>query len=169
MKKAVFTLLLILALLFFEMSGAKIVKGEDANFEQTQPQIMSFEEAIEAAKTGNYSGEEYVSSYIITSEPEGEIFVDGEGISGFLMWLAPNGTFYEAEYPIGTALGEIGNTLGESVFNPPDGYYLWGLNFGSDGGEYWILANNGTIFLYNSPRGSGPAPTPPPFPQVIVY
>ena len=62
------------------------------------------------------------------------------------MWLAPNGTFYKAEYPTGVALGEIGYTLGESDLNPPDGYYLWKLNY-EGGGEYWVLATNGTIFF----------------------
>ncbi len=132
-------------------------------------QIMSFEEAIEAAKTGNHSGE-YMINYSLTVEPKGDIFRDESGVSGFLMWLAPNGTFYEAEYPTGTALGEVGHTIEESDLNPPDGYYLWQLSYG-DGEEYWILANNGTIFLYNSPRGGGPTSAPPPFtiPQEILF
>lgn len=132
-------------------------------------QIMRFEEAIEAANTGNFSGE-YMISYSLTGEPKGDLFVDESGVSGFLMWLAPNGTFYEAEYPTGIAVGEIGHTIGESDLNLPDGYYIWRLSYG-DRREYWILANNGTIFLYNSPRGGGPASPPPPstIPQEILF
>ena len=134
-------------------------------------QIMSFEQAVEAAKMDNYSGEEIVMSWNLTRDLEGEGFVDEEGNSGFLMWLAPNGTFYEAQYPDGTALGEIGNALGESGFNPPDGYFFWDLFYGEGlwREEYWIFANNGTIALYLPPRGGGPTSTPPPFPQEIVY
>jgi hypothetical protein len=132
-------------------------------------QIMSFEQAIEAANTGNDSGE-HVSSYSLTGEPAGEPFVDETGVSGFLMWLAPNGIFYEAEYPTGTALSEIGHTLEALDLNPPNGYYLWDLYFGEGlwREEYWIFANNGTIALYNPPRGGGPTSAPPPFPQEII-
>jgi hypothetical protein len=134
-------------------------------------QIMSFEQAVEAAKMDNYSGEEMIMSWNLTRDLKGEVFVDQEGNSGFFMWLAPNGTFYEAQYPDGTALGEIGNVLGQSGFNPPNGYFFWDLFYGEGlwREEYWIFANNGTIALYVPPRGGGPTSTPPPFPQEIVY
>jgi hypothetical protein len=134
-------------------------------------QIMSFEQAVEAARMNNYSGEEMIMSWNLTRDLKGECFVDEEGNSGFLMWLAPNGTFYEAQYPDGTALGEIGNALGQSGFNPPDGYFFWDLFYGEGfwREEYWIFANNGTIALYVPPRGGGPTSTPLPFPQEIVY
>jgi hypothetical protein len=166
MKRTALALTLILALLFSTVAGAKLVNGAEANPEQLQTQIMSFEEAIESANIDNFSGS--MISYSLTGEPKGDLFVDGSGVSGFLMWLAPNGTFYEAEYPNGTALGEIGHTFEESDWNPPDGYYIWHLGYGG-GEEYWVLANNGTIFLYNPPRGGGPLPTQPPIPQEIIY
>lgn len=132
-------------------------------------QIMSFEEAIEAANTGIF-GEEYVAAYNLTGEPKGDLFVDESGVSGFLMWLAPNGTLYEAEYPTGIALSQIGHTIEGSDLPPPDGYYLWNLSY-ADGEEYWILATNGTIFRYDIPRnGPTASPSPPPIvPQEIFF
>jgi hypothetical protein len=91
-------------------------------------------------------------------------------VNGYLIWLAPNGTFYGAEYPTGKPLTAVGDTFEESGWNPPNGYYIWRLAY-EDGAEYFVLANNGTILLYNSPRGGGPtsAPPPPIIPQEIFY
>jgi hypothetical protein len=62
--------------------------------------------------------------------PKSDLFEDETGVSGFLMWLAPNGTFYEAVYPAGTVLGELGRTIGETYLKSPEGYYLWDLSYG---------------------------------------
>ena len=135
---------------------------------EPQPEIMSFEEAIDAAETNNYSGS--TLSYALTGEPEGDLFTDGNGISGFLMWLAPNGTLYEVEYPSGDPSGEIGHTFAESSWNPPEGYYLWWLDFSEGEGEtFWVLAENGTIVEHYFGRGEGPSPTPQPFPTEFAY
>jgi parallel beta-helix repeat protein len=130
------------------------------------PEIMSFEEAIQAANMHNF-GESFIS-YSLTGEPEGARFVDESGTSGYLMWLAPNGTLYEAEYPTGRALREIGHTFAESGWDSPEGYYIWALRY-SDGEVYWVLAGNGTIVEHYLPRGGGPAAPESAIPIEVGY
>jgi hypothetical protein len=90
------------------------------------------------------------------------------------MWLSPDGWFYEAEYPTGNTFDLIGDSLSKkSGWNPPNGYYIWSLHY-ADGEEYWILANNGTILLYNPPKvepTSPPTylPTQPSIPYELIY
>jgi hypothetical protein len=116
-------------------------------FSSPKPQIMSFEEAIEAAG-GSANPEDFIS-YGTTGKLEGDPFVHESGVTGYLTWLALNGTIYQAEYPSGKALGEYMQTF-QSDWNPPDGYYIWMLNYG--GGEtIWVEARNGTI-LNHTPR-----------------
>jgi hypothetical protein len=162
-KTAVITIIvtiIVMLMVLLELLGANMANGQEENPEQSQPQIMTFEEAIEFASVDNYNRS--LIDYYFTGEPTGEFLMDGQGFSGFLIWLAPNGTFYQAEYPSGNALSDIGYAGGGSSWNPPIGYYLWDINYG-DGiwkETYWIFANNGTIALYNPPRGTGPTPPP---------
>ena len=116
---------------------------------------LSFEEAIEAVEKADYNlwnvgmGQTDNASQID--------FVSESGITGYLMWIAPNGTYYKAEYPIGKPLYAIGFMRGNHTWNPPEGFYVWRLSYG--GGEaYWVLAHNGTIVKFYPFRGSGPEP-----------
>jgi hypothetical protein len=137
------------------------------NVSDADSQIISFQQAIKAADTGKHNESTVIGSYSLYGYFDNDFF-NKSGVNGYLLWLAPNGTFYGAEYPTGKPLAAVGDTFEESNWNPPDGYYIWGLAY-EDGAEYFVLANNGTLVLYNSPRGGGPTSTPPPFPQEIVY
>ena len=133
---------------------------------EPQPQIMSFEEAIEATKTNNY--DDSPRSYVLYNEFKGDAFTGENGVFGYLMWLAPNGTLYQAEYPSGTPLSWLGYTYSKSSWNAPEGYYLWWLKF-SDGETFWVLSGNGTIVEHYFGRGDVPSPTPQPFPTEFAY
>ncbi len=54
---------------------------------------------------------------------------------------------------------------GQSGWNPPDGYYIWNLDYEMRE-EYWVLANNGTILFYSPPNLG---PTSPPNQASISY
>jgi hypothetical protein len=138
-----------------------------ANVLDSDSQIISFQQAIEAANTGNHNESTVIGSYSLYGYFYNDFFIK-PGVNGYLLWLAPNGTFYGAEYPTGKPLAAVGDTVEESNWNPPDGYYIWRLAY-EDGAEYFLLANNGTLLLYNSPRGGGPTSSPPPVSQEIFY
>jgi len=74
------------------------------------------------------------------------------------MWLAPNGTYFEAVYPSGNILDEVGYLHENNSLNlPPESYYIWRLNYG-DEEVFWVLGHNGTIVRAYPLRGSGPIP-----------
>jgi len=131
----------------------------EANAQENQSEIMSFEEAIQALEIRDYN--KWHKSYTYTGQPNQTMLVDETGISGYLMRFAPNGTFYEAEYPNGNPLGEIGHLLYEHNLNPPEGCFIWHLVNQSGISGYWVLANNGTIVNAWPLRGSGPVTGPP--------
>jgi hypothetical protein len=133
--------------------------------------ILSFEEAVKAADAGSKNETGVFDNYVIYKSIESGVY-NGSGVSGYLMWLAPDGTLYEVGFPDGNTLwfgqdgflyaagfpdggnsmgNKIGNMAGQSGWNPPDGYYIWNLNYGMRE-EYWVLANNGTVLLYNPPN-----------------
>jgi hypothetical protein len=120
----------------------------------SEPEIMSFEEAVQAVNKNDVDS--WHKGYTYTGKPNQTRFGDTSEVSGFFMWLAPNGTFYEAEYPDRNVLGEIGFMQGELSWNPPDGYFIWNLANNSGLTGYWMLANNGTIVRIQPLRGSGP-------------
>jgi hypothetical protein len=123
--------------------------------------IMSFEEAIESVSKQDFDLWE-IGSGGQTGNLSQTGFVSESGITGYLMWLAPNGNYFEAEYPSGKVLGEIGYLRGNNSLNlPPEGYYVWRLNYG-DGEAYWGLGHNRTIVRAYPLRGSGPVPPPTP-------
>lgn len=111
------------------------------------PDLMSFDEAIDAVGLGNYNIQQI--SYGMTGELEQAEFVDETGITGFLVWLAPNGTFYQVEYPSERVLSEIAGAYG-SEYNPPDGYTFWWLDYG-EGESYWVDTSDGSI-IGSTPR-----------------
>jgi hypothetical protein len=166
MKRTVLALTGIL-LLISAATGAKLVNLAEVNAQETQPQIMSFEEAIEAANTGNKH--QTLIMFLITGTPQTARLIDESGVSGYLMWLAPNGTFYEAEYPDGKVMEEIGHTIDQDdwIWNGTDPCYIWQLNY-PYGEEYTLFANNGTIILHIGPK-YGPVPPPSTIPQEIVF
>jgi parallel beta-helix repeat protein len=125
--------------------------------------IMNFEEAVEAVSKQDIASWNVSSS--LTGQPD-HIFVDDIGFSGYLIWLAPNGTYYEAEFPTGNVLGEIGYLHGENNWNPPEGFYIWHLNR-EDIEAFWMLAHNGTIVRAYVLRGGGPAVQP--LSEIIFY
>ena len=156
-------LLSLITVLFLLLLCTQMVNLTEAN----QPLIISFEEAIEAANTSNFNGQSWNEATLIIEFREGDLFVDNSGVSGFLMWLAPNSTAYKSKYPSGMVLEDIGNVQKESIWNSSDGYYIWKLSY-PDGGEYWVLANDGTIVEFN-PYRDGPDPTPKPeFPTTMA-
>jgi hypothetical protein len=126
--------------------------------------IMSFEEAIRSVSKQDYDLWETGSGQ--TGNASHTSFVSASGIEGYLMWIAPNGTYFEAEYPSGKILGEIGYLRGNNSLNlPPEGYYIWRLNY-DDGEAFWVLGHKGTIVRYYPLRGSGPIQ---PFSEILFY
>ena len=116
-------------------------------------EVMSFDEAINALRSDKLN---IISvSYGVTGGLEQSAFVGEDGITGILVWLSPNGTFYQVEYPSEKILGKIAESY-NSDLNPPDGYVFWWLNFG-DGEEYWVDVSDGSIIHRTSPRGGGPS------------
>lgn len=113
------------------------------------PDVMSFSGAIDAVSLGNHK--HIGISYAITSDPlEQAPLVDERGITGFLVWLAPNGTFYQVEYPSEKVLRVVAESF-SSDWNPPDGYTFWWLNFG-EGEEYWVDVSDGSIIHFTLPK-----------------
>jgi hypothetical protein len=128
---------------------------------------MSFEEAVQAANASSKNESRIIGNSIIYGSVESGLYNES-GASGYLMWLAPDGSLYAAGFPGGIGKGRIGNT-GQSGWNPPDGYYIWNLDLGLEG-EYWVLANNGTILLHYPPNvGPTSPPTQPPTQPSIPY
>jgi hypothetical protein len=170
MKRRALALTLIL-LLISMVAGSKFVDWAEASPQETQSHIMSFEDAIEAANTGTIP-EQSLIMFWLSSYPKGDLFVNDSGAPSFLMWLAPNGTFYEAEYPNGRVMGEIGHTTDQEnwVWNATAASYIWHLIF-PYGEEYTLFANNGTIIIH-FPGKYGPPPLidqpPEPFPTTLV-
>lgn len=166
MKRTALALTCIL-LLISVATGMEMANLAEVNAQENQPQIMSFEEAIEAANTSNKH--ETLIMFLITGTLQSARLIDESGVSGYLMWLASNGTFYEAEYPNGKVMGEIGHTIDQDnwIWNATDPCYIWRLNY-PYGEEYTLFANNGTIIFHIGPK-YGPVPTPFTIPQEIVY
>jgi hypothetical protein len=156
-------------------------------------QILSFEEAVQASDGSSRNESRIIDKYVIYRNVQNCLYNES-GVSGFLMWLSPDGILYEVGYPDGNTLwigqngllyaagfpdggnklgNRIGNTAGQSGWNPPDGYYIWNLNYGMEE-EFWVLASNGTILLYNPPN-FGPItpptqlPTQPSIPYELIY
>jgi len=154
-------------LLISVATGMELVNLAEVNAQENQPQIMSFEEAIEAANTS--SKHETLIMFLITETPQTVPLTDESGVSGYLMWLASNGTFYEAEYPDGIVMGKIGHTIDQDnwIWNATEPCYIWQLTY-PYGEEYTLFANNGTIIFHIGPK-YGPVPSPATFPQEIVY
>ena len=109
--------------------------------------IMSFDQALKAAE--NPADPKNFISYTTTGELEGNQFFEQSGIMGYLVWLAPNGTIYQADYPSGKAQKELMQTF-QTNWNPPEGYYIWILNY-EIGETIWVEAENATI-LNHTPR-----------------
>ncbi|TRO51781.1 hypothetical protein E2P63_04550 [Candidatus Bathyarchaeota archaeon] len=166
MKRTALVLTCIL-LLFSVTTEMELINLAEVNAQENQQQIMSFEEAIEAANASNKH--QTLIMFLITETPQSVLLTDESGVSGYLMWLASNGTFYEAEYPDGRVLGEIGYTIDQDnwIWNSTDPCYIWQLNY-PYGEEYTLFANNGTIIFHTGPK-YGPVPTPATFPQEIAY
>lgn len=154
-------------LLISVAAGMKMTNLAEVNAQETQPQIMSFEEAIDAANTGNYTGSLIV--FLMSGEPQGDLLIDDYGVTGFLMWLASNGTFYEVDYLSNRVMGEVGYTIDQDnwVWNTTDPCYIWQLNY-DYGEKYWLFANNGTVILHEGPK-YGPVPPPSePSPTILI-
>jgi hypothetical protein len=140
-QKAVLILLLIFC---FAVSQLGVVEAEN---------VISFEEAIDAVNLGNYSGFPYDLAYdLLNGFPEQDTF-HKEGITGFLVWLAPNGTYYQVEYQSGKILGKFAEGIPHVEYNPPDGYTFWWLT-SNEIGIYWVNAFDGSILYSSIPRGS---------------
>ena len=65
-----------------------IINYAEVNAQENQPQVMSFEEAIEAANTSNKH--ETLIMFLITETPQSTPLTYESGGSGYLMWLASN-------------------------------------------------------------------------------
>ena len=105
------------------------------------PKIMSLNKAVQAVSEGNFG--EVVSHRGCIGEPVREPYVHDSGIRAYLLWIASNGTLYQAEYPSGEILGQY---LENYVFdwNFSSSFYVWDLDYGN-AKTYWVEATNGTI------------------------
>ena len=103
--------------------------------------IMSLEEASLAVnleiQAKSFIGARKIAE--LTIEP----YILDSGIKGILLWLASNGTIYQAEYPTGNILGKYLVTH-EPYWNSLEGSYIWNLNY-ENSETVWIEATNGTI------------------------
>jgi nitrous oxidase accessory protein len=109
-----------------------------------QSQIMNIDEATLAVNI-DINAEFYIGARKI-AEPVGEPYLQESEVTGYLMWLVPNGTIYQAEYPSGEILGEYLLTH-KPYWNSQEGSYIWNLNYGNTE-TYWIEATNGTILQH---------------------
>jgi parallel beta-helix repeat protein len=111
-----------------------------------QSSIMSIDEATLAVNI------EIIADYFIGArkigEPVGEPYLYDSEVTGYLMWLASNGTIYQAEYPNGTILGEYLITH-KLYWDSLEGSYIWNLNY-RDSETYWVEATNGTILQHTN-------------------
>ena len=130
-------------------------------------QVMSFEEAIEALNPKQYN--EWNRTKTTTQQPSFTHYSEQQEISGSLIWIAQNGTYYQAEYPSLMIREEIGIFSNSEIYNNANGYYIWILEPDIYGvpPRYWMLANNGTM-VYDSPPILGPTPTPL-IPTEVIY
>lgn len=140
-----------------------------ANLGSANPDVMSFNKAIDAVSLGNYNmingGYTMIDPH---SRPRiGELeqapFVDEKGITGILAWHAPNGTIYQVEYPSERVLGKIAKLI-FSDYNPPlDGHIFWWLNYDEEiDREYWVDVSDGSIiFIWEPPPRGHNQPNPP--------
>jgi hypothetical protein len=123
-------------------------------------QIISFNKAIDAISFGN-SDNVIKGGFSMIVEPQQAPFVDERGITGFLAWLAPNGTIYQVEYPSEKVLGKIAELTDSTYIPPPNGSIFWWLNY-EDGRQYVVDASDGSI-IWVRPIIDGPTekePTP---------
>ena len=157
---------MLILLLTSTIPGSELLGLAEVNAQEIQSHIMSFNEAIQALEIRDFNL--WHSSYTYTGQPNQTMLVDETGISGYLMWFAPNGTFYEAEYPNGNIRGEIGHLLFKHNLNPPEGFFIWQLVNQSGMSGYWVLANNGTVVDAWPLRGSGPETGPPLIFEIIA-
>jgi len=111
-----------------------------------QFQIMNIDEATLAVNI-EIEADFFIGARKI-AEPVGEPYLQESEITGYLMWLVPNGTIYQAEYPSGNILGEYLLTH-KPYWSSQEGSYIWNLNYGNQE-TYWVEATNGTI-LQHSP------------------
>jgi hypothetical protein len=144
----------VMAMAFILLLSLSVAAGTHNIAAASPPEIMSFDEAVQAIIKNDVNS--WHKGYTFTGKLKQTSFGDAAGVSGFLMWLSPNGTFYEAQYPNGNILGEIGFMQGNISWNPPDGFFIWNLANNSGLTGYWMLANNGTIVQIHTLRGSGP-------------
>ncbi|MEJ2271145.1 MAG: hypothetical protein P8X91_01370 [Candidatus Bathyarchaeota archaeon] len=103
--------------------------------------IMSLEEATLTANS-EIQAESFIGARKI-AELINEPYLLESGIKGILLWLAPNGTIYQAEYPEGNILGKY-LVSHEPYWNFSEGFYIWSLNY-ENSETIWIEATNGTI------------------------
>lgn len=108
--------------------------------------IMSLDEATQAVSERNYG--ERLTFRETLGELVGEPYPHDSGITAYLLWLARNGTIYQAKYSTGIILNPYKQTRTPENFS--DSSYVWNLYYGY-GERYWVEATNGTI-LYSTPQ-----------------
>ena len=131
-------------------------------------QVMSFAEAIEHLTDREYY--EWNRTKTTTQKPIYTHYSEQQEISGSLIWIAQNGTYYQAEYPSLIIREELGIFSNSEIYNNPKGYFIWILEPDIYGvpPSYWMLAHNGTI-VYDTPPNLGPTPPPEIEIQDIIY
>ena len=134
---------------------------------KAQAQVMPFEDAIDQINNNEYNL--WKRGYTITN-PTYNHKSEEHDISGYLMWVAANGTAYQIDYSTLGVMNEIGFLEKSNIYNKTSGYYLWILEKDLQTANppiTWMLAHNGTI-VYERPPILGPTPTPL-IPQEIIY
>ena len=127
-----------------------------------QTQIMSFEETLGFLSEKEYNLWERAN--VVYGNSSFTHVSQTQNVSGLLVWVIENGTYYQVEYPTLNILREIGNLSQSDDWDDPEGYYIWVLK-DDIGMVSWVLANNGIIVEESQPRFGGP--TSPPTPQPI--
>lgn len=112
------------------------------NLCNAQPNVMSFRHAISAINLGNWNTIS-VDTGTVNFDNIQNPFIRRNGISGFLVWLAPNGTLYQLDYPNQRILDEIGEVHG-NFLTSSDGYTFWYIIYG-EREYYWVDVSDGSI------------------------
>jgi hypothetical protein len=112
------------------------------------PKFLTLTEAINAVSEGNIG--QHISHGGCNGESVLEPYVHESGVTAYLLWVATNGTLFQAEYPSGNVVGKYLENYNFD-YNISSSFYVWDLDYGNSE-TYWIEATNGTILRLTPQR-----------------